>query len=97
MIRFEEMELNSKILRAIGDMGFEEPSPIQAQAIPIQREGLDMIGQANRAGVPVGALAVDPAFARTLLDRGLDFLAYGIDTILMYQKCREVLERVLGQ
>ena len=47
MIRFEEMELNSKILRAIGDMGFEEPSPIQAQAIPIQREGLDMIGQAQ--------------------------------------------------
>ena len=63
----------------------------------VQAALLDMIGQANRAGVPVGALAVDPAFARTLLDRGLDFLAYGIDTILMYQKCREVREQVLGQ
>ena len=58
---------------------------------------LDMIGQANRAGVPAGALAVDPAFARTLLAQGLDFLAYGIDTILMYQKCREIREQVLGE
>ena len=46
-------------------------------------------------GVPVGALAVDPAFARELLHAGLDFLAYGIDTILMYQKCREVMRQVL--
>lgn len=56
---------------------------------------LDMIRQANHAGVPVGALAVDPAFARELLHAGLDFLAYGIDTILMYQKCREVMRQVL--
>ena len=56
-----------------------------------------MIGQANRAGVPAGALAVDPAFARTLLAQGLDFLAYGIDTILMDQKCRESREQVLGR
>ena len=56
---------------------------------------LDMIRQANSAGVPVGALAVDPAFARTLLASGLDFLAFGIDTILMYQKCREVMRQVL--
>ena len=46
-IRFEEMELNSKILRAVRDMGFEEPSPIQAKAIPLQREGKDIIGQAQ--------------------------------------------------
>lgn len=58
---------------------------------------LDMIGQANRAGVPVGALAVNPAFARELLDAGLNFLAYGIDTILMYQTCRQVMEQVLGE
>ena len=57
---------------------------------------LDMIRQANSAGVPMGALAVDPAFARELLDAGLDFLAYGIDTILMYQKCRDVMRQVLG-
>ena len=46
-IRFEEMELNNKILRAVRDMGFEEPSPIQARAIPLEREGKDIIGQAQ--------------------------------------------------
>ena len=61
----------------------------------VQAALLDMISQARRAGVPVGALAVNPAFARKLLAHGLDFLAYGIDTILMYQKCREIMEQVL--
>lgn len=29
------------------EMGFEQPSPIQAQSIPIAVEGKDMIGQAR--------------------------------------------------
>ncbi len=53
---------------------------------------LDMVRRAARAGVPVGALALSPAFSRELFDAGLNFLAYGIDTILMYQKCREILQ-----
>jgi 2-keto-3-deoxy-L-rhamnonate aldolase RhmA len=55
-----------------------------------------MIAKAKAAGVPVGALGMDPAFVRLLFDAGADFLAYGIDTILMYQKCREIVERVEG-
>ena len=46
-IRFEDLELDAKIMRAITDMGFEAASPIQAQAIPVQLEGLDIIGQAQ--------------------------------------------------
>ena len=46
-IRFEDLDLNEKILRAVGDMGFEETSPIQAKAIPLQMEGKDIIGQAQ--------------------------------------------------
>ena len=46
-IRFDELGLNEKILRAVKDMGFEEASPIQAQAIPLQMEGKDIIGQAQ--------------------------------------------------
>ena len=44
--RFEEMGLEDRILRAVMDMGFEETTPIQAKAIPLQMEGLDIIGQA---------------------------------------------------
>lgn len=64
---------------------------------PEVREALlDMVHRAGRAGVPVGALGLDPVFVRELFDKGLDFLAYGIDTILMYQKCREVMQAVFG-
>lgn len=46
-IRFEELNLSDAILRAVTDMGFEAASPIQAQAIPAQLEGRDIIGQAQ--------------------------------------------------
>lgn len=46
-VKFEELNLDDKILRAVADMGFEEASPIQTEAIPVQMEGLDIIGQAQ--------------------------------------------------
>ena len=33
--KFEELQLDDRIIRAITEMGFEEASPIQAQAIPV--------------------------------------------------------------
>lgn len=46
-MRFEELEVSEKIIRAVSDMGFEEMTPIQAQAIPIVLSGADIIGQAQ--------------------------------------------------
>ncbi len=46
-MRFEEFEIDERILRAVEDMGFEEASPIQAQAIPELIDGKDVIGQAQ--------------------------------------------------
>ncbi len=46
-VKFEELQIDDRILRAVTDMGFEEASPIQAKAIPVQMEGLDIIGQAQ--------------------------------------------------
>jgi len=45
--RFEELDLNPGILRAIEEMGFEEMTPIQAKAIPMILEGADVVGQAQ--------------------------------------------------
>lgn len=45
--RFEDIDLSDEINRGITDMGFEEMSPIQSQAIPIILEGKDIIGQAQ--------------------------------------------------
>ena len=46
-IRFDELPLSPEVQRAIADMGFEEASPIQTQAIPVVLEGRDIIGQAQ--------------------------------------------------
>lgn len=44
---FGSIALSRKLLNAVNDMGFEEPSPIQAQTIPLVLEGHDVIGQAQ--------------------------------------------------
>lgn len=46
-IRFEELEISPQILRAVKDMGFEQTTAIQGQAIPVQLKGEDVIGQAQ--------------------------------------------------
>ncbi len=44
---FSSLPISSEVLRALGDMGFEEPTPIQAQTIPYIIEGRDLLGQAQ--------------------------------------------------
>jgi ATP-dependent RNA helicase DeaD len=44
---FVEFNLEPKILQAITELGFEESTPIQDQAIPIAMAGRDLIGQAQ--------------------------------------------------
>ena len=46
-LRFEEINLSEDIRKGISAMGFEEMSPIQAQAIPVVMAGKDIIGQAQ--------------------------------------------------
>lgn len=46
-MKFEELDIRPEILRAVEDMGFEEATPIQAQAIPVIMSGQDVIGQAQ--------------------------------------------------
>jgi ATP-dependent RNA helicase DeaD len=47
MTTFAELELAPDLLQAIHDVGYEEPSPIQEQAIPPLLHGADVIGQAQ--------------------------------------------------
>lgn len=46
-VSFAELNLSAEILKAIAEMGFEEATPIQTQAIPPIMEGKDVIGQAQ--------------------------------------------------
>ena len=44
---FSELPLSKDVLRGIEALGFERPSPIQAQSIMPLLEGRDVIGQAQ--------------------------------------------------
>ena len=44
---FKELGISPEILKAVEDMGFEEPTPIQKASIPIALTGKDLIGQAQ--------------------------------------------------
>ena len=64
---FAALGLNSNIVAAVVDTGYEEPSPIQSQAIPVILAGHDMIGQAQTGTGKTAAFAlpilhrIDPA------------------------------------
>lgn len=47
MTTFQELQLTEPVARAIGKMGFEEPTPIQALTIPLALAGRDLIGRAQ--------------------------------------------------
>ena len=45
--RFTELNLDERLAHAIGDMGFEFCTPIQAETLPFTLAGKDLIGQAQ--------------------------------------------------
>src|SRR5215208_6575907 len=47
MTAFADLGLEPPLLDALHDVGYEEPSPIQAEGIPPLLEGRDVIGQAQ--------------------------------------------------
>ncbi|HEY4733734.1 MAG TPA: DEAD/DEAH box helicase [Gemmatimonadaceae bacterium] len=46
-ISFAELDLAPEVLRAVRDAGYENPTPIQQQAIPLALSGRDLIGLAQ--------------------------------------------------
>ncbi|MEZ4337700.1 MAG: DEAD/DEAH box helicase [Sandaracinaceae bacterium] len=60
---FAELALDPRLLEALAALGFEEPTPIQAEAIPALLEGRDVIGRARTGS---GKTA---AFGLPLLER----------------------------
>ncbi len=46
-ISYKESGLDFRVIRAVEEMGFEQMTPIQVQAIPVLLQGRDIIGQAQ--------------------------------------------------
>ena len=55
---FNQLALNKQLLKALDEVGYETPSPIQAQTIPLLLEGKDIIGQAQTGTGKTAAFAL---------------------------------------
>src|SRR5262249_50368846 len=44
---FENLGLSAELLRAVTEQGYTQPTPIQAQAIPVVLSGRDLLGAAQ--------------------------------------------------
>ncbi len=55
---FNQLALNDMLLKALDEVGYETPSPIQAQTIPLLLEGKDVIGQAQTGTGKTAAFAL---------------------------------------
>jgi len=62
-VAFRELGLSDALLNALATLGYETPSPIQAQTIPLLLEGRDLLGQAQTGTGKTAAFAL-PALAR---------------------------------
>src|SRR5512142_1161591 len=57
-LTFEELTDFEPVLRAVRELGWREPTPIQAKAIPVAREGRDIIGIAQTGTGKTGAFVI---------------------------------------
>ena len=57
-IGFADLDLEPEILRALSELGYEEPTPIQAEAIPSLLAGRDLLGQAATGTGKTAAFAL---------------------------------------
>jgi ATP-dependent RNA helicase DeaD len=65
---FRDLALSEPVLRALADVGYESPSPIQAATIPVLLSGADMLGQAQTGTGKTAAFAL-PALSRIDLSK----------------------------
>jgi ATP-dependent RNA helicase DeaD len=68
---FAGLGLREELLRALGELGYEEPTPIQREAVPPIIAGRDLLGQAATGTGKTAAFAL-PILQRLAADRDQD-------------------------
>jgi ATP-dependent RNA helicase RhlE len=66
--RFDQLGLDGALLRAVGELRYERPTPIQVRAIPVVLEGKDLLGCAQTGTGKTAAFAL-PILNRLLRSR----------------------------
>ena len=73
---FEDFPLSEGVRRAVAEIGYTEPTPIQARSIPLILAGRDLIGRSNTG---TGKTA---AFSLPAIDR-IDSEAEGVQVLVL--------------
>lgn len=71
MMTFEEFGIGKSILKALDEIGFKEPTPIQQQAIPVIKSGQDVLGIAQ-TGTGKTAAYLIPVLMKLAKAEGMD-------------------------
>ncbi|XP_005996968.1 probable ATP-dependent RNA helicase DDX56 [Latimeria chalumnae] len=57
-LQFQEMGLDDRLLQAVADLGWQEPTLIQEKAIPLALEGKDLLGRARTGSGKTAAYTI---------------------------------------
>ena len=87
---FAELGLSPELLKAIDKLGFEQPAPIQAAAIPPIRAGLDIVGQSQTGSGKTAAFAIPAIEAVDTLKKAVQILILCPTRELAIQVAEEV-------
>ena len=87
---FSELGICPEILEAIEVLGFETPSPIQEQAIPVALEGADIVGLSHTGSGKTLAFSIPALESIDPTVRAVQVLCLAPTRELAVQICREV-------
>ena len=57
-LSFNDWKLEKNVADAISQLGWEEPTQIQVEAIPFARKGMDVVGQARTGSGKTAAFGI---------------------------------------
>lgn len=57
-LKFTDLDLHESLQAGLGDIGYEEPTPVQEKSIPVILEGKDVIGAAQTGTGKTGAFVI---------------------------------------
>ncbi len=90
MTTFEDLDLSNALRNAITDLGFVQPTPIQAEAFPVVRSGKDVVG--------IAQTGTGKTFAYTLpILRDLKFSKQLAPRVLILVPTRELVLQVVEE
>jgi len=98
-MRFEELKLMTPLLQALAECGHGEPTPIQAQTIPVLLAGRDVIASAP-TGTGKTAAFILPALQALAHQKDRPAgkrRGAGVPRVLVLAPTRELAQQVAGQ